>query len=90
MKVSEGCGNCYAEMFAERWRGIPGHAFEQGFDARLWPERLDVPLRRRKPTRYFVNSMSDLLLDAVPDDLIARVLAVVAVADATVIPTAVS
>jgi protein gp37 len=36
---SPGCDNCYAETFAERWRGIPGHPFEQGFDLRLWPER---------------------------------------------------
>ncbi len=81
VKVSEGCDNCYAETFAERWRGIPGHPFEQGFDVRLWPERLEVPLRRRKATRYFVNSMSDLFIDAVPAEMIARVLAVVAVAE---------
>jgi protein gp37 len=66
--VSEGCDNCYAETFAERWRGVPGHPFEQGFDVRLWPERLELPLRRRKPTRYFVNSMSDLFIDPVPED----------------------
>lgn len=58
-EVSEGCEHCYARTFAERWRGIPGHPFEQGFDVRLWPERLDIPLRWRKPRRVFVNSMSD-------------------------------
>jgi len=79
-KVSEGCDHCYAETFAERWRGVPGHPFEQGFDVRLWPDRLGVPLRRRKPTRYFVNSMSDLLHDAVGTEFVARVLAVIAVA----------
>ncbi len=79
-KVSEGCDHCYAETFAERWRGIPGHPFEQGFDVRLWPERLTLPLRWRRPRRIFLNSMSDLWHDAVGADLIAQVLAVVAVA----------
>lgn len=59
-KVSEGCDNCYAETFAERWGGVPGHLFEQGFDVRLWPERLALPLRWRKPRRVFLNSMSEL------------------------------
>src|SRR5215468_9407796 len=59
-EVSPGCDNCYARVFAERWRGIPGHPFEQGFDVRLWPGRLGLPLRWRKPRRIFVNSMSDL------------------------------
>ena len=44
-KVSPGCDHCYAETFAERWRGTPGHPYEQGFDLRLWPDRLDQPLR---------------------------------------------
>src|SRR5579863_824803 len=80
-KVSAGCDHCYAETFAERWRGISGHPFEQGFDVRLWPNRLGVPLRRRKPTRYFVNSMSDLWHDAVDVDFLARAFAVMALAD---------
>lgn len=78
--VSEGCDHCYAKTFAERWRGVPGHPFEQGFDVRLWPERLELPLRWRKPRRVFVNSMSDLFMDAdkVPDDFVARVFAAMA------------
>jgi protein gp37 len=79
-KVSEGCDHCYAETFAERWRGIPGHPFEQGFDVRLWPDRLRLPLRWRKPRRVFLNSMSDLWHDAVDTELIARVFAVMALA----------
>lgn len=79
-KVSEGCDHCYAETFAERWRGIPGHPFEQGFDVRLWPERLTMPLRWRKPKRVFLNSMADLWHDAVDAELIARVFAVIALA----------
>jgi len=80
-KVSEGCDHCYAETFAERWRGVAGHPFEQGFDVRLWPERLDLPLRWRKPKRIFLNSMSDLWHEAVGADLIAHVFAVIAVAE---------
>jgi protein gp37 len=72
-KVSPGCAHCYAETFAERWRGVPGHPYEQGFDLRLWPERLDVPLRWRRPRMIFVNSMSDLFHEAIPDEYVARV-----------------
>jgi len=59
-KVSPGCAHCYAETFAERWRGIPGHPYEQGLELRLWPNRLDQPLRWKRPRMIFVNSMSDL------------------------------
>ena len=79
-KVSPGCANCYAETFAERWRGVPGHPYEQGFDLRLVPEKLDEPLRWKKSRRVFVNSMSDLFQDGVPDEYIDRVVAVMALA----------
>lgn len=59
-KVGPGCDNCYAERFAERWRSVPGHPYEQGFDLRLWPSRLTQPLDWKKPRMIFVNSMSDL------------------------------
>src|ERR1700741_896468 len=72
-KVSPGCAHCYAETFAERWRGIPGHPYEQGFNLRLWPERLEQPLRRRKPTVYFVNSISDLFHEDIPVDYVAEI-----------------
>jgi len=72
-KVSPGCKNCYAETFAERWRGIPGHPYEQGFDLRLWPDRLELPLTWKKPRTIFVNSMSDLFHEKVPLDFIRRV-----------------
>ena len=65
-KVSPGCAHCYAETFAERWRGVPGHPYEQGFDLRLWPERLEQPLRWRRPRMIFVNSMSDLFHERDP------------------------
>jgi protein gp37 len=77
-KVSPGCDNCYAETFAERWRGIPGHHFEQGFDVRLWPERLDIPRRWKRPRRIFVNSMSDVFHDAIPDSFLDSMFAVMA------------
>jgi protein gp37 len=79
-KVAAGCKHCYAERFAERFRGVPGHPFEQGFDVRLVPEALDLPLGWRKPRRVFVNSMSDLFHEDVPDDFIAAVFGVMAAA----------
>jgi protein gp37 len=72
-KVSPGCKHCYAETFAERFRGVPDHAFEQGFDLRLVPEALELPLRWRASRRIFVNSMSDLFHEDVPERFIARV-----------------
>jgi len=77
-KVSPGCAHCYAETFAERFRGVPGHPFEQGFDLKLWPERLSLPLKWKKPRRVFVNSMSDLFHEDVPFEFIDRVFAVMA------------
>lgn len=74
-KISPGCKHCYAETFAERWRGIEGHPYEQGFDLKLVPEKIAEPLRWRTPRRIFVNSMSDLFLDGVDDAFIARVFA---------------
>src|ERR1044072_2408227 len=81
IKVSPGCDHCYAETFAERWRGTPGHAYENGFDLQLRPKRLDQPLRWTRPRMIFVNSMSDLFQDGVPDDYIAQVFGVMAVAE---------
>ena len=69
-KITRGCDNCYAARFAERWRGIPGHPYEQGFDLRLWPSRLDQPERWRKRRMIFVNSMSDLFHKHVPREFI--------------------
>ena len=72
-KLSPGCKYCYAEVFAERFRGVANHAYEQGFDLRLWSERLDLPLKWKKPRRIFVNSMSDLFHKNVPDEFINKV-----------------
>lgn len=75
-KISPGCAHCYAETFAERFRGVPGHPYEQGFDLRLVPEKLADPLRWRHPKMVFANSMSDLFHDEVPDDYIVAVVEV--------------
>jgi protein gp37 len=72
-KISPGCKNCYAKTFAERWRGVAGHAYEQGFDLRLVPEHLTDPLRWLEPKKIFVNSMSDLFHEGVPDDYIVKI-----------------
>jgi three-Cys-motif partner protein len=80
-KVSPGCAHCYAETFAERWRGLPGHPYTQGFDLRLWPERLEYPLKWREPRVIFVNSMSDLFHEDIPVEYIRRVFDVMTRAD---------
>lgn len=72
-KISAGCDHCYAERFAERFRGVPGHPFEHGFDLVLRPERLAQPLEWRKSKMIFVNSMSDLFHKDVPAEFIGRV-----------------
>jgi protein gp37 len=72
-KISPGCTHCYAEVFAERFRGVPGHPYEQGFDLRLVPGKLTEPFTWNKPKRVFVNSMSDLFHKDVPVDYIVDV-----------------
>lgn len=80
-KVSPGCKNCYAEAFAERFRGVKGHPYEQGFDLRLVPEKLLEPFSWTHPSMVFVNSMSDLFHADVPDDYIVRVATVMMTAN---------
>lgn len=72
-KISPGCKYCYAERFAERFRGVKGHPFEQGFDLTLIPGKLSEPLRWVTPRMVFVNSMSDLFHEGVPLAYISRV-----------------
>jgi protein gp37 len=72
-KISPGCKHCYAETFAERFRGVRGHPYEQGFDLRLVPEKLTEPFRWRSPRLVFVNSMSDLFQDGVPEEYVEAV-----------------
>jgi len=79
-KISPGCKHCYAETFAERFRGVKGHPYEQGFDLRLVPEKLAEPFLWRSPKLVFVNSMSDLFHEDVPDEYIEMVCRVMATA----------
>src|SRR5215471_16250131 len=72
-KISPGCVHCYAETFAERFRGVKGHPYEQGFDLKLWENRIELPLQWKKARRIFVNSMSDLFHEDVPDGFVERV-----------------
>jgi protein gp37 len=81
VKISPGCKHCYAETFAERFRGVRGHPYEEGFDPRLVEPKLGEPLTWGRSRRVFVNSMSDLFQDAVPDDFIRRVFEVMAAAN---------
>jgi protein gp37 len=80
-KISPGCAHCYAERFAERFRGVPGHPYQQGFDLRLIPEKLADPLRWQVPKRIFVNSMSDLFHQDVPESYIQSVVKVMLLAN---------
>lgn len=80
-KISPGCVHCYAETFAERFRGVPGHPYEQGFDLRIVPDKIAEPLKWRVPKMVFVNSMSDLFHDDVPEEYIVEVVRVMTVAN---------
>jgi protein gp37 len=80
-KISPGCKHCYAEAFAERFRGVKGHPYEQGFDLRLVPEKLVEPLLWPTPRMVFVNSMSDLFQDGVSDEYVEAVARVMQTAD---------
>jgi len=80
-KISPGCKHCYAETFAERFRGVPGHPYEHGFDLRLVPEKIVEPLKWTKSKMIFVNSMSDLFHERVPDEYIELCAQVMAAAN---------
>lgn len=77
-KVSPGCKHCYAETMARRLQAMRTPGYENGFELSLRPEKLQEPLRRKKPTIYFVNSMSDLFHEQVPDNYIEAVFDVIA------------
>src|SRR3972149_6403455 len=72
-QVSPGCAHCYAQTFAERFRGVPGPPYEAGFDLTLRPERLEQPLQWKRPRLVFVNSMSDLFHEDISQSYIAKV-----------------
>ena len=80
-KVSPGCKHCYAERLSKRLKATGMAKYRNGFAVTLHPDTLDIPLRWRKPRSIFVNSMSDLFHDEVPDDFIGAVFDVMARAD---------
>jgi protein gp37 len=80
-KITRGCDFCYAERFSERFRGVPGHPFEHGFDLTLRPDRLNQPLTWRRPRRIFVNSMSDLFHKEIPKHFVDAVFDTMEAAD---------
>ena len=80
-KISPGCRICYASTFAERFRGVPGHPYEQGFDLRLAPHKLLDPLAWPSPKTVFVNSMSDLFHRDVPDAYVEEIFRIMRLAD---------
>ena len=80
-QISPGCANCYAMRFANRFKGVPGHPYELGFELQLREERLLQPLEWKRPRRIFVNSMSDLFHEGVPDTYIRQVFEVMAEAE---------
>lgn len=77
-KISAGCKHCYAEVMARRLKTMGTPGYENGFALRMIPERLEDPLKRKKPTVYFVNSMSDLFHEKVPATYIDQVMDVIA------------
>jgi protein gp37 len=80
-EISPGCARCYARIFSERFRGVPGHPYEQGFDLKLVPKMLGEPLKWKKPRRIFVNSMSDIFHKDVPESFIGQICQTMAAAD---------
>ena len=80
-KITRGCDNCYAARYAERWRGIPDRPFSTGFDLTLRPERLEQPIKWKRPRMIFVNSMSDLFHKEVPSSFVDQVFDTMEAAD---------
>jgi protein gp37 len=76
-KVSPGCKNCYAEVMAKRLTAMGTGGYENGFKLTMHPNRLFQPMDRKKPTTYFVNSMSDLFHEDVSDEFLDKVFAVI-------------
>jgi len=76
-KVSAGCKNCYAEVMANRLKAMGTPGYENGFEFTLMPERLEQPLKKKKATKYFVNSMSDLFHEKMPKVFLDKILGVI-------------
>jgi len=76
-KVSSGCKNCYAEVMANRLKAMGTPGYDNGFEFSLMPERLEQPLNKKKATKYFVNSMSDLFHEQMPREFLNKIMDVI-------------
>lgn len=76
-KVSAGCKNCYAETMSKRLQAMGLPAYENGFEFNIMPDRLEIPLRIRKPTKFFVNSMSDLFHEDMPFEFLDKIFEII-------------
>ena len=76
-KISQGCKNCYAETMANRLKAMGVHGYENGFNFSIVPSRLNAPLKRKKPTVFFVNSMSDVFHKDMPEEYLDRIFEVI-------------
>lgn len=76
-KVSAGCKNCYAEIMAKRLQAMGTPGYEKGFEFQILPDRLDIPKKIKRPTKFFVNSMSDLFHEKMPFSFLDKVFATI-------------
>ena len=76
-KVSAGCKHCYAEVMANRLKAMGTPGYENGFEFTMMPDRLEQPLKKKKATKYFVNSMSDLFHEQMPVQFLDKVMGVI-------------
>ncbi|MEN9301931.1 MAG: hypothetical protein RL264_360 [Bacteroidota bacterium] len=76
-KVSAGCKYCYAEVMANRLKAMGAPGYENGFEFSIMPERLEQPLKKKKSTKYFVNSMSDLFHEKMPIEFLNKIMGVI-------------
>lgn len=76
-KVSAGCKNCYAEVMANRLQAMGTPGYENGFEFSIMPDRLEQPLKKKKATKYFVNSMSDLFHEKMPQNFLDKIMGVI-------------
>jgi len=72
-KITSGCKNCYAEVMAKRLQAMGAPGYENGFEFTLMNDRLELPKKIKKPTKFFVNSMSDLFHEEMPYDFLDKV-----------------
>jgi protein gp37 len=72
-KISPGCKHCYAERLASRLQAMGQTNYRNGFELHLQPQMLEHPIKWRQPRRVFVNSMSDLFHEEVPQSYIQEV-----------------